>query len=83
MSQETIARIESGTTQPRFDTLGHLLGVCGFELEPTRRLGEGVDRTLIQAALRRTPSERLATGRQVAEGMEWLKSGVRRPDSPA
>lgn len=80
--QETIARIESGTTQPRFDTLARLLEACGFELEVMPRLGIGVDRSLIQAALRRTPAERIAAGQQAALGLEWLKSGVRRPAPP-
>ena len=53
--QETIARIESGTTQPRFDTLDHLLEACGFELELTTRLGIGVDRSLITWMLEMVP----------------------------
>jgi hypothetical protein len=83
MPQETIARIESATTQPRFDTLDRLLEACGFELDVLPRLGVGVDRSLIQEALRRTPAERLATGHRAAQGMEWLRSGVRLPTQRA
>lgn len=79
--QETIARIESGASIPRFDTLDHLIEACGFELDVMPRLGVGVDRSLIAAALRRTPEERLIAGRRAAQGMEWLKTGVRRPAS--
>jgi transcriptional regulator with XRE-family HTH domain len=82
ISQETIARIESGATQPRFDTLDRLLAASGFGLEITPRLGDGVDRTLIQESLQRTPAERLAAGQQAAQGMEWLQSAVRRSAAP-
>lgn len=77
--QETIARIESGATQPRFDTLDRLLAASGFGLEVMPRPGVGVDRSLIQEALQRTPAQRLAAGQQAAQGMEWLKTAVRRP----
>jgi hypothetical protein len=80
--QETIARIESGTTRPRFDTLDRLLEAAGFGLEVMPRLGVGVERSLIRESLQRTPAERLAAGQQAAQGMEWLKSGVRRPALP-
>jgi transcriptional regulator with XRE-family HTH domain len=41
--QETIARIEASRTSPRFDTIVHLLAVCGFELEVEPKKGIGVN----------------------------------------
>ena len=70
--QETIARIESGTTQPRFDTLDRLLEAAGFELEVMPRLGVGVDRTLIASTLKLNPTERLEQGQRAARDMEAL-----------
>ncbi len=51
--QETIARIESTRQSPRFDTLVHLLNVCGFELEVEAKKGIGVDKSLIDSMLSR------------------------------
>ena len=75
--QETIARIESATTQPRFDTLARLLDASGFELEVVPRLGDGVDRTLIAQALQRDAAERIEVGYQAARDMEWLRTARR------
>lgn len=72
--QETIARIESGATQPRFDTLARLLEACGFELEITPRLGDGVDRSLIRWMLGLSAAERLEHGERAARDMETLQS---------
>lgn len=58
MPQETIARIESSRTSPRFDTLVHLLAVCGFELEVEPKKGIGVDVSQIRQMLAMTPTER-------------------------
>lgn len=76
--QESIARIERSTVQPRFDTLALLLDACGFELEVMSRLGIGVDTTMIDSALDMTPAERLARGQQAAAGVRWLQTAVRR-----
>jgi transcriptional regulator with XRE-family HTH domain len=72
--QETIARIESARTIPRYDTLVQLLDACGFELEVVPRLGGGVDRSLIHSALERDAIERLAEGRRLARDMEILQA---------
>jgi len=62
--QPAIARIERGAVSPRVDTMDRLLAPTGGMLELSRRLGEGVDRTLIRASLDRTPEDRvLAAGR--------------------
>ena len=70
--QETIARIESSATQPRFDTLARLLDACGYELEVGPRLGQGVDRSLIDWMLAMSPAERLEHGHRAARGLTEL-----------
>ena len=57
--QSVIARIESGSSMPRFDTLDRLLNACGYALEVSPRIGVGVDRTLMKPFLSETPRERL------------------------
>ena len=57
--QETIARIESGATDPRVSTLDRLLEACAMGLEVMPRLGIGVDRTQIGELLDLTMGKRL------------------------
>ena len=57
--QATIARIESGASDPRVTTLDNLLEACAMGLEVMPRLGIGIDRTQFQRLLDMTPSERL------------------------
>jgi transcriptional regulator with XRE-family HTH domain len=76
--QETIARIESGASMPRFDTLDRLLAACGFGLEVMPRLGLGVDRTLIAWMLEKSPEERLTHGLRAARDMEALRAASAR-----
>src|SRR5688500_7720149 len=62
--QPAIARLERGRVTPGLDTLERLLAGAGSTLEVVPRLGVGVDRSLIRAALQRSPEERiLAAGR--------------------
>jgi len=56
--QPAIARIESGRTSPRSDTVERLLNACGLRLELAPAAGRGVDRTVIRRLLRLTPAER-------------------------
>jgi transcriptional regulator with XRE-family HTH domain len=72
VTQASIARIETGQTSPRFDTLDRLLSVCGFELEPIPKRGLGIDRTIMQELLRLTPSERAHEAAQEARALEKL-----------
>lgn len=58
IKQPAIARIETRKVTPRADTIDRLLRACGEDLAPTRRLGLGVDRTMIRELLRLTPGER-------------------------
>lgn len=57
--QPAIARIERGAVSPRVSTLQGLLAAAGFTLEVVPRIGVGVDRTLIRAALARSPEDRI------------------------
>lgn len=57
--QSQVARIESGATVPRVDTLDRLLEVCGEGLEALPRPGIGVDRTMYPEAFALKPRERL------------------------
>jgi transcriptional regulator with XRE-family HTH domain len=57
--QETIARIESGASDPRVNTLDRLLEACEMGLEVMPRLGIGVDRTQIRELLDLSMAERL------------------------
>ena len=54
MPQSTIGRIEAGSIDPRVGTLSRLLRACGFDLDVTERIGQGIDRTL----MRPTPPDR-------------------------
>jgi transcriptional regulator with XRE-family HTH domain len=81
IAQPTIARIESGVVSPRLDTLDRLLSATGSGLELAPRIGTGVDRTLIRAALRRSPEERVlaagAAGRNLAAYLRAARRGSR------
>lgn len=71
--QATVGRIEAGTVSPRAETLGRLLRATGHELFVDRRLGEGVDRTLIRDRLRLTPEERIRLAVEEARAMPTLR----------
>jgi transcriptional regulator with XRE-family HTH domain len=58
VTQASIARIETGRTSPRLETLERLLAGCDYELEIVPKRGEGVDRTGLREMLRLTPAER-------------------------
>jgi transcriptional regulator with XRE-family HTH domain len=76
--QETIARIEASRTSPRFDTLVHLLAVCGFELEVHPKKGIGIDVSQIGSMLAMTPTDqaRFAILRTLADaGVRFVVIG--------
>lgn len=75
--QSTVARIESGATDPRVGTLQKLLRICGEELEPMPLLGIGIDRSQIQELLRLSPSERLDQAVASANNLERFRKAVR------
>lgn len=70
--QPTIAAIETGHQDPRFETLLSLVESCGREVTTVPRPGEGVDRTQIRELLRLTPGQRLRIAAQDARGLERL-----------
>lgn len=74
VKQPAIARIESDQVSPRVDTLDRLLRACGADLEPTRRLGVGVDRTMIRELLKLTPRERVELAIKEARLLADIKS---------
>lgn len=76
--QPVIARIESGASMPRFDTLDRLLNVCGFSLELAPRVGLGVDRSMIEPLVAATPVDRATTAAKQARAVEDLVSASRR-----
>jgi transcriptional regulator with XRE-family HTH domain len=71
--QATVGRIETGSVSPRAETLIRLLGAAGHELSVERRIGEGIDRTLIQARLRMTPEERIRLAAEEARAMPEIR----------
>ena len=67
--QPAIARIERGIVTPGLDTLERLLAGAGVTLEVVRRPGIGVDRSLIQMSLARTPEERVLAAGQAGRSL--------------
>lgn len=80
VAQPTIARIERGRAEPRVTTMTKLLAACGWRLEPMRRRGQGVDRTLIRDMLRRSPAERLHIVEEAGRSFGKLFSDAKRID---
>jgi transcriptional regulator with XRE-family HTH domain len=83
VSQEEIARIESGRVDPRTRTLGRLLAACGYELSAAERpTASSVDRAAIRRLLALPRAERtrvyLAENRNA---LAFLASARRVPPS--
>jgi transcriptional regulator with XRE-family HTH domain len=76
--QPTIAAIETGRQDPRFETLHSLVESCGRELTTVPRPGQGVDRSQIRELLRLTPGQRLRLAAEDARGLERLLRSTRR-----
>lgn len=77
----TVARIESGVTDPRTTTLARLLAICGEELVAVAAIGVGVDRSLIRTALEQSPKQRLLTLASAARAFHGIR-GRARPRRP-
>jgi transcriptional regulator with XRE-family HTH domain len=75
--QSAVARIERGQQVPRADTLGRLLGACGFELRLGPKRGGGVDRSLIQRWLSVPPAQRAEWGAAYGRLGQRLRSARR------
>jgi transcriptional regulator with XRE-family HTH domain len=76
--QPAIARIESGRSTPRFDTLATLLRACGLTIGLEPAAGEGVDRTAIRMLRRLTPAQRAEIAVREAHNLERVVAGRRR-----
>jgi transcriptional regulator with XRE-family HTH domain len=74
--QPAIARMERNAVSPRIDTLTDVLAAAGFSLEVAPRIGAGVDRSLIRAALRRSPEERIRTAAVAARNFRTYLEAV-------
>jgi hypothetical protein len=68
--------MERNTVSPRIDTLTDVLAAAGFSLEIAPRIGAGVDRSLIHAALRRSPEERVRTAAIAARNLSKYLEAV-------
>ena len=76
--QPTIAAIEAGRQDPRFETLRSLIESCGQEIIAVARPGAGIDRTQIRELLRLTPGQRLRSAGRDARGLERLRRSTTR-----
>jgi transcriptional regulator with XRE-family HTH domain len=76
IAQPVIARIESGRSAPRADTLAALLSACGFELALVPKAGVGIDRTAIRELLRLTPAERARIAVEEARALQRLSQSA-------
>ncbi len=74
--QSTVARIETGYLQPRWETMGRLLAATEHSLEVIRS-GEGIDRSQIRTLLSMTPAERLESATRDAKGLSRFLEAVR------
>lgn len=72
IAQPVIARIESGRTSPRTDTLDRLLSACGFDLTLVPRAGKGIDRTAMREIARLSPAQRLHMAASEANALSGL-----------
>lgn len=86
--QPAIARIERGRVTPSVATLDRLLRATGHVMDLASLEGEGVDRTLLQAALTRSPEDRVASAgedgrRLLAFRAASLAARRRQPDGDA
>jgi len=62
-TQSAISRIERDRVSPSVQTLGELLYLLGEDLSLSSQVRDfGIDRTLNESALRRSPSQRLDYG---------------------
>lgn len=75
VQQPGIARIESGRTVPRADTLQRLLRACGVRLELAPTAGQGVDRSAIRRLLSLSPAQRARLAVAEARNLERVRVG--------
>lgn len=78
MPPSTVARIETGSLDPRIGTVERLLRACGHALEVERDFSEGVDVTLLEMTLGWSPEERLEQGLAAAKSIGPMVGAARR-----
>lgn len=71
--QPAIARIERGRVSPTVATLDRLLAGMGKSVDLAPKIGTGVDRTLIRAALTRSPEERVRSAGAAGRNLEAFR----------
>lgn len=74
--QSTVGRLETRVLHPRADTVEKLLDALDHEVVLRRRLGRGVDRTLIRRMLALSPRERLLYAVSAGEAIGRLRQGA-------
>lgn len=74
--QPAIARIERGRVSPTVATLDRLLAGTGHAIDVATRIGEGVDRSLIQAALALTPEQRVVAAGTAGRNLQAFRTAA-------
>ena len=77
VGQPSIARIEADAVVPRLDTFERLLRACGEELHAGPRLTQGVDLSLIDDLLDKTPAARAAYMADASRKLTTLRAKIR------
>jgi transcriptional regulator with XRE-family HTH domain len=78
--QSTIARLESGGSNPTVRTLERVLHAAGRRLEASRIASSGVDETHVARNLALTPAERLVAFRRAYANVRETVSTARPAD---
>jgi transcriptional regulator with XRE-family HTH domain len=75
--QPAIARIERGRVSPTVATLDRLLAGTGHAIDVAARIGEGVDRSLIRAALALSPEQRVVAAGAAGRNLQAFRAAAR------
>jgi transcriptional regulator with XRE-family HTH domain len=80
-SQPAVARLESAKANPRLGTLRRAVAATGHTLDfrVVKARGSSIDESLVAAALKRTPAERLADFTAAYKSVSRLRAHARRP----
>lgn len=84
-TQSAVARLERGTTDPRFSTVEDAVRAAGrrLEVETTTKGFPEVDESQIVERLKLTPVERLRSMQASQRNLNRLLAKARRVDAPA
>lgn len=72
-SQPVVARWESGSAEPSFETVRRALRACGFDLSVSIATRDDDHPRLIERHLRLTPEQRLDLLENMIEVQEWAR----------